>query len=216
MNLTNCIAQGIDINELFPIVVEEVTKLLQCDRATMFLLTDDEKSSPSTPLPRCFAAAAAAAQLASSVLFAVFQGTGPLIKIQVPVTGESIAGSCVSTKTTINLKDAYTGETCRCVACQGRRRGGGPRSVQQEDRPDDRLPDSLSLGDPAARQPHAGAVKLIFKDVCLPPSLVNDYARGCDRTRVHHFLRKRTGRGECTASTASKLEHLIVGSAERD
>jgi len=87
MNLTNCIAQGIDINELFPIVVEEVTKLLQCDRATMFLLTDDEKS------------------LWSMVRST---GTGPLIKIQVPVTGESIAGSCVSTKTTINLKDAYT------------------------------------------------------------------------------------------------------------
>ena len=42
MNISNTLAAGTSIDDLFPLVVHEAKKLMHCDRATLFLVEDDE------------------------------------------------------------------------------------------------------------------------------------------------------------------------------
>jgi len=91
MTITGCVAQGKGLNDLFIIVVREITQLLHCDRATMFLLTDDRKK-----------------------LYSLVEPYPPhgdhKIRIEVPISEKSIVGSSVLHKAITNLPNAYDDE----------------------------------------------------------------------------------------------------------
>lgn len=89
MTITNAIAQGLPIDTLFPTVVQEVTSLLNCDRATMWLLTPDRSKlwSMVQPFPP--------------------RKDSSLIRLEVPISNKSLSGSCALNDEVINLPDAY-------------------------------------------------------------------------------------------------------------
>jgi len=89
MTITEAIAKSIPTDELFATVVQEVISLLNCDRATMWLLTPDR------------------ARLWSMVQSFPPRPNAPLIRLEVPITGTSLAGACAMNDEVINLPDAY-------------------------------------------------------------------------------------------------------------
>ena len=70
-----------------PTVVQEVISLLNCDRATMWLLTPNRDKLWSMVAP-------------------VGQAVS-LIRLEVPISNKSLSGSCVLNDEVINLQDAY-------------------------------------------------------------------------------------------------------------
>ena len=87
MTITNAIAQAVPTEELFSTVVCEVISLLNCDRATMWLLTPNRDKLWSMVAP---------VGKASS-----------LIRLEVPISNKSLSGSCVLNDEVINLPNAY-------------------------------------------------------------------------------------------------------------
>ena len=89
MTITNAIAKSIPTDDLFSIVVQEVISLLNCDRATMWLLTENRKQlfSMLQPMP-------------------IRKDSTP-IRAEVPISNNSLSGSCTLNEEVINLKDAY-------------------------------------------------------------------------------------------------------------
>ncbi len=77
MKITNAVGVNTSIENLFPLVVAELKRLLHCERATMFVLTADRSKLFSIVQPH-----------------PVRENTQP-IRIEVPVTNSSIAGDCV-------------------------------------------------------------------------------------------------------------------------
>lgn len=89
MDITACIARCHPIDELFAIVVQEVIRLLNCDRATMWLPEKDGVR-----------------------LYSLVQAYPPKINakpmhIGVPLNDKSIVGSCMVNNQMINIQDAY-------------------------------------------------------------------------------------------------------------
>ena len=89
MTITNAIAKSIHTDDLFSIVVQEVISLLNCDRATMWLLTDHRSTlfSMLQPMP-------------------IRKDSTP-IRAEVPISNNSLSGSATLNEEVINLKDAY-------------------------------------------------------------------------------------------------------------
>lgn len=88
MSISNKLSSGTQVEELFPVVVHEATKLMHCDRATLFLLGEDDNG-------------------ASELWSKVALGMPP---IRVPLKTNSIAGATVVGQQTINIADAYKDE----------------------------------------------------------------------------------------------------------
>jgi len=87
MTITNAIAQGLPTEELFATVVHEVISLLNCDRATMWLLTPNRDKLWSMVAP--------------------VGKANSLIRLEVPISNKSLSGSCVLNDEVINLPNAY-------------------------------------------------------------------------------------------------------------
>jgi GAF domain-containing protein len=87
MTITNAIAQGLPTEELFATVVREVISLLNCDRATMWLLTPNRDKLWSMVAP--------------------VGKANSLIRLEVPISNKSLSGSCVLNDEVINLPNAY-------------------------------------------------------------------------------------------------------------
>ena len=87
MTITNAIAQGLPTEELFATVVQEVISLLNCDRATMWLLTPNRDKLWSMVAP--------------------VGKANSLIRLEVPISNKSLSGSCVLNDEVINLPNAY-------------------------------------------------------------------------------------------------------------
>ena len=77
MTITRSIQQGLPTEDLFSTVVQEVISLLNCDRATMWLLTTDR------------------AKLWSMVAPYPPKRDNSLIRLEVPISDKSLSGSCV-------------------------------------------------------------------------------------------------------------------------
>jgi GAF domain-containing protein len=77
MTITRSIQQGLPTEDLFSTVVQEVISLLNCDRATMWLLTADR------------------AKLWSMVAPYPPKRDSSLIRLEVPISDKSLSGSCV-------------------------------------------------------------------------------------------------------------------------
>ena len=85
-NISNTLAAGTELDDLFPLVVLESTKLMSCDRATLFLLKDDEAGKDP--------------KLWSKIALS-------MPPINVPCKETSIAGSTVMKRQVNNILDAY-------------------------------------------------------------------------------------------------------------
>jgi len=86
MTITNAIAQRLPAEELFNTVVQEAISLLNCDRATMWLLTPNRDKLWSMVAP---------------------VGHAKSIRLEVPISQKSLSGSCVLNDEVINLPNAY-------------------------------------------------------------------------------------------------------------
>ena len=87
MTITNAIAQRLPAEQLFQTVVQQAVSLLNCDRATMWLLTPSRDKLWSMVAP--------VGKIKS------------LIRLEVPISHKSLSGSCVLNDEVINLPDAY-------------------------------------------------------------------------------------------------------------
>ena len=85
MHISNTLAAGTSIDDLFPLVVHEAKKLMHCDRATLFLVEDDEAGN--------------------QMLWSKIAISMPPIKVACKET--SIAGATVKKREVANILDAY-------------------------------------------------------------------------------------------------------------
>jgi len=88
-NISDMLASGSSVDELFPLICSEATKLLNCDRASLFLEKKTEEGSVTD----------------KKELYSII-ATG-IPPINVPLKDNSIAGATVVHKEIINIPNAY-------------------------------------------------------------------------------------------------------------
>ena len=82
-DVSRALSGGLPLDRLLVLIMEKVTQLMECDRSTLYLMTDDRASLWSK----------------------VVQG-GEVVDIRLKV-GEGVAGSVAASGESVNLPDAY-------------------------------------------------------------------------------------------------------------